>query len=96
MTKSRSLVTMCRSIELGSTLGPLRRTAAGPTGLALLVFWGSAQSREFDVRAQVRPDGLRGEGGMDVAEISSKVDRRWTEPSCAEPAKLIDQADWGN
>jgi hypothetical protein len=42
-------------------------------GLALLLFWGSSQSKESDERIEAKLDRLIEERGMDVARINQGV-----------------------
>ena len=44
-------------------------------GLALLLFWGSSQSKESDERIEAKLDALLQERGLDAAEISQNVNR---------------------
>jgi hypothetical protein len=42
-------------------------------GLALLLFWGSSQSRESDDRLEAKVDALLRERGIDPADVNRKV-----------------------
>ena len=44
-------------------------------GLALLLFWGSSQSKESDERIEAKLDALLQERGLDAAQISQQVNR---------------------
>ncbi len=44
-------------------------------GLALLLFWGSSQSKESDERIEAKIDALLRERGIDDREISATVNR---------------------
>ena len=44
-------------------------------GLALLLFWGSSQSKETDERVEAKLDALLAERGINAAEISARVNR---------------------
>ena len=44
-------------------------------GLALLLFWGSSQSKESDERIEAKLDALLRDRGLDDREISATVNR---------------------
>jgi hypothetical protein len=44
-------------------------------GLALLLFWGSSQSKESDERIEAKLDRLLAEQGIDPDEVTSEVNR---------------------
>jgi hypothetical protein len=44
-------------------------------GLALLLFWGSSQSKESDERIEAKLDKLLEERGIDPGAVSAEVNR---------------------